>query len=38
MRDELTAKAREIEEIAVVPTPKQIEITKYVILWAGKLP
>ena len=38
MRDELTAKAREIEEITVVPSPKQIEITKYVILWAGKLP
>ena len=38
MRDELTAKAGEIEEISVVPSPKQIEIRKYVILWAGKLP
>ena len=38
LRDELIAKSREIEEIAVVPSPKQIEITRYLILWAGKLP
>ena len=38
LRDELIAKSREIEEIAIVPSPKQIEITRYLILWAGKLP
>ncbi len=37
-REDLTAKARSIEEIAVVPTAKNIEVTKYVILWAATLP
>lgn len=34
LRDELTSKARSIEEISIVPTAKNIEITKYLILWA----
>ena len=38
LRDELTAKAQEIEEIALIPTPRNIEITRYVILWASNLP
>ena len=37
-RDELTASARQIEEISIVPTPKNIEVTKYLILWAARLP
>lgn len=35
LREELHAKARSIEEMAIVPTSKNIEITKYLILWAG---
>lgn len=38
LREDLTAKARSIEEISVVPTLKNIEVTKYVILWAAGLP
>ena len=38
VREEMTTKAREIEEIAIVPTGKNIEVTKYLILWAAKLP
>ncbi|HYC59921.1 MAG TPA: hypothetical protein VEK79_10195 [Thermoanaerobaculia bacterium] len=38
LRDDLTAKAKSIEEISVVPTQKNIEVTKYVILWAAGLP
>lgn len=37
-RDELMASARSIEEIEVSPTAKNIEITKYLILWATSLP
>ena len=37
LRDALTTKAKEIEEIAIVPTAKNIEITKYLILWAASL-
>jgi hypothetical protein len=37
LRDELTAKARSIEEITLTPSPKNIEVTKYLILWAAKL-
>jgi hypothetical protein len=37
-RDELTTKAQEIEEIAVVPARKNIEITRYLVLWAGRQP
>ena len=35
LRDELTAKARAIEDVAIVPTQKNIEVTKYLILWAA---
>ncbi len=38
LRDELSAKARSIEDIAIVPTGKNIEVTKYLILWAASLP
>lgn len=38
LREDLTSKARSIEEISVVPTLKNIEVTKYVILWAAGLP
>ncbi len=38
LRDELTAKARSVEEISIVPTPKNIEVTKYLILWAASMP
>jgi len=38
LRDELTANARSIEEIEIVPSPKNIEVTKYLILWAANLP
>jgi D-glycero-alpha-D-manno-heptose-7-phosphate kinase len=38
MRDDLTAKARAIEDISIVPTPNHIEVTKYLILWAPRLP
>ena len=37
-RDELMASARSIEEIEVAPTARNIEITKYLILWATALP
>ncbi|HEX9983499.1 MAG TPA: hypothetical protein VGF69_09550 [Thermoanaerobaculia bacterium] len=37
-RDELTSKARAIEDVSVVPTPRNIEVTKYMILWAANLP
>src|SRR5438477_2403385 len=36
-RDELFAKAREVQEIAVTPSPKNIDVTKYLIVWATKL-
>jgi hypothetical protein len=37
-REDLQQKARSIEEISIVPTQKNIEVTKYLILWAGNLP
>jgi D-glycero-alpha-D-manno-heptose-7-phosphate kinase len=37
-RDDLTQKARSIEDILIVPTQKNIEVTKYLILWAVRLP
>jgi len=37
LRDDLMAKAREIEEISITPTAKNIEVTRYVILWAARL-
>jgi len=36
-RDELFAKAREVQEITVTPSPKNIDVTKYLIVWATKL-
>jgi D-glycero-alpha-D-manno-heptose-7-phosphate kinase len=38
LRDDLMAKAREIEEIVISPTAKNIEVTRFVILWAPRLP
>jgi D-glycero-alpha-D-manno-heptose-7-phosphate kinase len=38
IREELDANARAVEEITVVPSPKNIEVTKYLILWAAGLP
>jgi hypothetical protein len=38
VRDEMNARAQEIEEISIVPTQKNIEVTKYLILWAASLP
>ena len=35
IQDELMAKAQEIEELTVTPTPKNIEVGKYVILWTA---
>ena len=37
IRDELLSKASEIEEIVITPSAKNIEITKYLILWAAWL-
>ena len=37
-REDLHAKARSIEEISIIPTRKNIDVTKYLILWAGNLP
>jgi hypothetical protein len=37
IRDDMQSKAREIEEIVITPTTKNIEITKYLILWAAGL-
>lgn len=37
LREELTGQARSVEEIEVVPSPRDIDITKYVILWATAL-
>ena len=36
-REELHAKARSIEDISIIPSQKNIEVTKYLILWAGSL-
>jgi D-glycero-alpha-D-manno-heptose-7-phosphate kinase len=37
-REDLTSQARAIEEISIAPTARNIEVTKYVILWASALP
>ncbi len=37
-RDDLNSKAQSIEEIALVPNRKNIEVTRYLILWASNLP
>jgi len=36
-REELNSEARAIEELEIIPTPRNIEVTKYVILWAAGL-
>ncbi len=36
-REDLQSKARSIEEISIVPTQKNIDVTKYLILWVGNL-
>lgn len=38
LRDEFNATAREVEEITVGPSPKNIEVTRYMVLWAGEFP
>ena len=37
LRDELNAQAREIEEVVISAAEKNVEITRFIILWAGKL-
>lgn len=37
-REDLTQKARAVEDLSIVPTPRNIEVTKYLILWAARLP
>ena len=37
LRDDLHSKARSIEEAIVAPSPKNIEIARYLILWATDL-
>jgi len=36
-RDDLNAKSREVEELVVTPSPKNIEVTKYLIVWAARI-
>ncbi|MDP9193289.1 MAG: hypothetical protein M3P06_16450 [Acidobacteriota bacterium] len=38
LREDLVSKARSIQEINIIPTTKNIEVTKYVILWAAGIP
>ncbi|HEX7830169.1 MAG TPA: hypothetical protein VF787_10955 [Thermoanaerobaculia bacterium] len=37
LREDLTSKARSIEEISITPTSRNIEVTRYIILWAPNL-
>jgi D-glycero-alpha-D-manno-heptose-7-phosphate kinase len=37
-REVLMTQAREIEQIDIIPTPRNIDVAKYVILWAAGLP
>ena len=37
-REALMAQAREIEEIEIIPSAKNIDVARYVILWAAGLP
>lgn len=37
IRDDLAAKAKEVQEIAIAPSGKNIEIARYLILWASRL-
>lgn len=36
LRDELTAKARSVEEIAITPSPRDVEVVKYLVVWAPR--
>jgi len=38
LRDEITTKANQIEEITIQLSLRNIEITKYLVLWAGRQP
>lgn len=38
LRDDVNVKAHEIEEITIAPAPKNIEVTRYLVLWAGAQP
>jgi D-glycero-alpha-D-manno-heptose-7-phosphate kinase len=38
LREDLTGNARSIEEMTIIATGKNIEVTKYLILWAPELP
>ena len=37
-REALMAQAREMEEIEIIPSAKNIDVARYVILWAAGLP
>ena len=37
LREELFTKAKEVEEITVTLSPKNIEVTRYLILWATRV-
>jgi D-glycero-alpha-D-manno-heptose-7-phosphate kinase len=37
LREELDTTAAEVEEITVTPSARNIEVTKYLILWAGQV-
>ncbi|HMC20882.1 MAG TPA: hypothetical protein VKL19_03455 [Thermoanaerobaculia bacterium] len=37
IRDEMDARANEVQEIMVTPSAKNIEVTKYLILWATRV-
>jgi hypothetical protein len=36
-RDDLTARSREVEELVATPSPRNIEVTKYLIVWAARI-
>ena len=38
LRDDLTARANEIEEIVIAPAAKSVDISRYLIIWAPRLP
>lgn len=37
LREDLQSKARAIEDISIIPTERNIEVTRYLILWAAAL-
>lgn len=36
-RDELNAQAAQIEEMTIAPADRNVEVTRYIVLWAGRL-